>query len=52
MPAYDKCRYLWDWVSVKHRWRLSVDAAERSKLQGRHSAHGCSSWTIAVTHAR
>lgn len=52
MPTYDKCRYLRDWVSVKHRWRLTVDATEKSRLQSLHDAHGCSSRTVSVTYAR
>ena len=33
LPTYDKCRYLREWVAVKHRWRLTVDSAEKSALQ-------------------
>ena len=32
MPTYDKCRYLREWVAVKHRWRLTVDSGEKSAL--------------------
>ena len=32
LPTYDKCRYLREWVAVKHRWRLTVDSAEKSAL--------------------
>ena len=27
-----RCTYVIHWVAVKHRWRLSVDAAERSRI--------------------
>jgi hypothetical protein len=50
MPQYDTCRYLREWVAVKHRWRLSVDSAERSALQS--LASGCTNTTITVTLAR
>jgi hypothetical protein len=50
MPQYDRCRYLGEWVAVKHRWRLSVDSAEKSAL--RSLAASCSNTTITVTLAR
>ena len=50
LPQYDRCRYLREWVAVKHRWRLAVDSGERSAL--RSLASGCSSTTITVTRAR
>ncbi len=50
LPTYDNCRYLREWVAVKHRWRLSVDSAEKSALQS--LASGCSNDTITVTLAR
>ncbi len=50
LPTYDNCRYLREWVAVKHRWRLSVDGAEKSALQS--LASGCSNDTITVTLAR
>jgi hypothetical protein len=50
MPQYDKCRYLREWVAVKHRWRLTVDSAEKSALQS--LASGCTNTTITVTLAR
>ena len=49
MPAYDKCRYLREFVAVKLRWRLTVDSAERSALQSLSS--GCTNTTITVTRA-
>ncbi len=50
MPTYDKCRYLREWVAVKHRWRLSIDSTEKSALSS--LASGCSNTTITVTLAR
>jgi hypothetical protein len=50
MPQYDKCRYLREWVAVKHRWRLTVDSTEKSALQS--LASGCTNTTITVTLAR
>jgi hypothetical protein len=26
------CTYLFDWIDVKYRWSLSVDAAEKSTI--------------------
>ena len=50
MPTYDKCRYLREWVAVKHRWRLTVDSGEKSALSS--LASGCTNTTITVTLAR
>lgn len=50
MPQYDRCRYLREWVAVKHRWRLTVDSTEKSALQS--LASGCTNTTITVTLAR
>jgi len=50
MPTYDSCRYLREWVAVKHRWRLTVDSAEKGALQS--LASGCTNSTITVTLAR
>ena len=32
MPPANRCRYIEIWTSLKHRWRLSVDPAERAAL--------------------
>ncbi len=32
LPEYDRCRYLEDWLAVKVRWQLSVDAGEVDAL--------------------
>ena len=50
LPQYDRCRYLREWVAVKHRWRLSVDAAEKSALGS--LASSCTNTTVTVTRAR
>lgn len=50
LPTYDRCRYLREWVAVKHRWRLSVDSGEKSALAT--LASGCTNSTITVTLAR
>lgn len=52
MPTYQKCRYLKEFVSVKIRWRLSVDSAEKSALQNISSANGCGGQTVSVALAR
>lgn len=50
LPELQQCRYLEEWVAVKHRWGLAVDTAERSALTS--LASGCSDVTITVTLAR
>jgi len=50
LPQYDKCRYLREFVAVKHRWRLTVDSAEKSAMQS--LAATCTNSTITVTLAR
>jgi uncharacterized protein DUF1524 len=52
LPTYDKCRYLRDWVAVKHRWGLSVDSTEKAALTSDVSTYGCANSTITVTLAR
>ncbi|MCW2843634.1 MAG: hypothetical protein JWN22_1550 [Nocardioides sp.] len=49
-PTYDKCRYLREWVAVKHRWLLTVDSAEKTAMSS--LASGCTNSTITVTLAR
>ena len=49
LPAYDVCRYLGEFVAVKHRFSLTVDTAEKSAMQD--VASGCSDVTISVTEA-
>lgn len=50
LPQYDQCRYLREFVAVKHRWRLSVDSTEKSAMTS--LASSCTSSTITVTLAR
>ena len=50
LPRYDRCRYLREWVAVKHRWRLTVDSAEKSTLASLGSS--CTNTTITVALAR
>lgn len=50
LPQYDRCRYLREFVAVKHRWRLSVDSAEKQAMKSVGSS--CSNTTISVTLAR
>ena len=50
MPTYGTCRYVRQWVAVKHRWRLSVDRPERRALRSLSS--GCGKARITVTLAR
>ena len=50
LPAREVCRYVKEWVAVKHRWRLTVDASEKASLQS--LAAGCTNSTITVTLAR
>ena len=40
LPTANRCAYAKGWVGVKYRWRLSVDAAEKSALQ--RVLRGCS----------
>jgi hypothetical protein len=50
LPAQQQCRYLREWVAVKHRWRLRVDSAEKQAMTS--LASGCGNPTITVTLAR
>jgi hypothetical protein len=50
LPQYDRCRYLREFVAVKHRWRLSVDSTEKSAMTS--LASSCTNSTITVTLAR
>lgn len=50
LPPKAQCRYLREWVAVKHRWRLSIDSTEKSAMVS--LAAGCTNSTISVTLAR
>jgi hypothetical protein len=49
MPALGRCKYVRQWVAVKIRWRLTVDATEKRALRS-HVA-GCDNVRITVTRA-
>jgi len=49
LPPFFKCRYLREFVAVKIRWRLSVDATERVAMIS--LAANCSNTTITVKRA-
>lgn len=49
MPQRARCRYLREWVAVKHRWALSVDEAEMAALTT--LAAGCPDAAIRVVLA-
>ena len=50
MPEHGTCRYVREWVAVKHRWRLKVNRAERTALAS--LASDCASRKVTVTLAR
>ena len=51
MPPYAPatCRYLADWVSVKIRWKLSINTAERSSILTSWSRQRCDRATAPLT---
>lgn len=50
LPDRGRCRYVREWVAVKHRWRLRVDRAEKRVL--RDLADSCANERIRVRIAR
>ncbi len=50
LPDNARCRYLREFVAVKHRWRLSVDQAEKDAMTS--LAATCDDVTVTVTLAR
>lgn len=46
LPLLERCRYIGEWVAVKHRWDLSVDQAEKDALT--LQASNCENVTITV----
>lgn len=46
MPTHETCRYIGEWVAVKIRWKLRVDAAEKSALKSLSSS--CDNETITI----
>ena len=51
LPPYKAatCRYVQEWVATKIRWRLTVDAAEKSALT--RLAASCPNATVTVSYA-
>ena len=45
-----QCRYVKEWVAVKHRWKLAVDKAERRALLKVVNQRGCRG-SVKVTRA-
>jgi len=50
MPEFGTCRYVREWVAVKHRWRLKVNRPERRALAS--FAADCADRQVTVTLAR
>lgn len=50
LPARKQCRYVEQWVAVKIRWSLKVDAAEKDALKS--VARGCKNETVKVSKAK
>ena len=50
LPDQQQCRYVKQWVAVKHRWGLTVDSDEKAALET--LAAGCTNTKITVTLAR
>jgi hypothetical protein len=50
LPEFGRCRYVRMWVSVKIRWRLTIDKAERATLKD--LAADCPDAVVTVTRAR
>jgi hypothetical protein len=46
LPMYDRCRYLGEFIAVKLRWRLSVDATEKAVMK--RLAAECPNVTITI----
>ena len=49
LPSLGNCAYVRQWVAVKIRWHLTVDAAEKRALRG--LAEGCRNTRITVRRA-
>ena len=46
LPLLERCRYIGEWVAVKHRWNLTVDQAEKDALT--LQANNCDNVTLTV----
>lgn len=51
MPDYEKCRYIFEFVSVKIRWRLTVDSTEKAAMAALADENECSDDVITVERA-
>ena len=48
-PAPDAaCRYDQDWVLVKYKWNLTIDAAEKSAIASRFAMDGCGAQVLSL----
>jgi putative cell wall-binding protein len=48
-PAVDAaCRYDQDWVLVKYKWNLTIDAAEKSAIAAQFALNGCGAEVLAL----
>lgn len=50
LPEFSQCRYLREFVAVKHRWRLTVDSTEKAAMVD--LAGSCENTVITVPRAR
>lgn len=46
MPPTNRCIYIYMWIAVKIRWRLTADSAEKAFLV--RWANACPNWTITT----
>lgn len=46
LPLKERCRYIGEWVAVKHRWGFTIDSAEKEALL--YTAQGCENVVIEV----
>ncbi|WOF22508.1 HNH endonuclease family protein [Microbacterium betulae] len=47
LPAKNRCQYVAEWVAVKYRWSLAIDAAEKTAIQ--KAMKGCTAASLTVT---
>lgn len=50
LPPRNQCRYIKEWVAVKHRWSLTAEAREKKALRAAQNRYGCSG-VVRVTKA-
>ena len=46
LPPANRCRYIAEWIAVKHRWRFTVDSREKAALI--RYADTCPNVTVSV----